>query len=235
MHISTPLNKDRVRNHLTYSSWKYLLLVVCAIFGWSLIYTVTAPRVPEDKRIDLYVLSYSADQEKINAFILPIAQEVTPEMESVSSVGMVPDSTYGAMQLTAYFAAGDGDIYFLDENYFKSFASNGVFLPLEDLVADGTIAVSDVELSKGYVTYIESYDSEMRPVVGDQHLYGIPLDSFYGYMDGMGVDNRGLYAVIAANNKNDANVIPFFNALLQAGRGDMPQWLIDSMAQQENQ
>jgi hypothetical protein len=58
-------------------------------------------------------------------------------------------------------------------------------------------------------------------------LYGIPLDSFYGFMNGMQVDNRGLYAVIIVNNQNDENVIPFFNALLQAGRGEKEAWITE--------
>ena len=36
-------------------------------------------------------------------------------------------------------------------------------------------------------------------------------------VNGMQLDNRGMYAAIMVNNGNDANVIPFFNALLQAG------------------
>lgn len=231
MHIKTPMNKERLRNHLTYSSWKYLLLLVCAIFGWSLIYTVTERRVPEDKRIDLYVVTYSSNAELIDAFIQPIAQQVVPEMEQVASVALIPDATYGTMQLTAYFAAGDADIFFLSEEYFKTFASNGVFMPLEDMVADGTIDAGDVDLTKGYVTIVEGNDEDMNPIIS-QHLYAIPLDSFYGYMDGMNVDNRGLYAVIMMNNRNDTNVIPFFNALLQAGRGDMPQWLQEAQNNQ---
>lgn len=232
MHINTPLTKERLRNHLTYSSWKYVLLVICAVFGWSLIYTMTAPQVPQDKRIDVYLLSYSTETELSDAFIQPIGAAVVPEMESVSSVVLFPDETYSSMQLTAYFAAGDGDIYFLPETYFKSFASGGTFLPLEDLVANGAIDVGDVDLTKGYVTYVDSYDENMRPIIGDQHLYGIPLDSFYGYIEGMNMDNRGMYAVITANNQNDENVIPFFNALLQAGRGEMPAWMKEQLEKQ---
>lgn len=225
MHIKTPLNQERLRTHITYSGWKYVLLIIIAIFGWNLIYTMTAYRSPEDKRIDLYVITYTSTAEYIDAFIKPIGEEVAPDMESISSVAMVPDATYGQMQLSTYIAAGDCDIIFLPESYFKPFASTGAFVALEDMVADGTIDVGDVDLSKGYVTLIDEYDPEMKPIVGEQHLYGIPLDTFYGYMDGMNVDNRGLFAAVLINNQNDQNVIPFFNALLQAGRGEKPEWL----------
>jgi len=229
MHIHTPLNKNSIRTHLTYTGWKYVLLVVCAIFGWSLFFTVTRDTVPDDKRIDLYIVGRTGQKEAADAFIQPIAAEVTPEMESVSSVVIYPDSNYGNAQLIGPIMVGEGDIYILDETFFKSFASNGTFLPLDELVADGTIQVSDVDLSKGYVTAIESYDDDQRPIIGESRLYGIPLDTFYGYMEGMLMDNRGMYAVIAVNNRNDANVIPFFNAFLQAGRGEMPAELKDAL------
>ncbi len=227
MRINTPINKERVHNHLTYSTWKYMVLVVLAIFGWSLIYTTTAYRSPENKRIELYVQSNTASSETINAFLEPLWHEVVPEMETVYGVALMTSDDYTAsMQMMTYIAASEGDIYFVTEQYFKSFASQGAFLELDELVADGTLDVGDIDLSKGRVAMIEEYDDEGNPALYSQQLlFGIPLDTFYGYMDGMQLDNRGLYAVILANNQNDENVIPFFNALLQAGRGEKPEWI----------
>lgn len=226
MLIKTPLTKERIQNHFHYSSWKYLLLTIFGIFGWSLIFTVTAPRIPEDKRIDLYAMTYTATQESMDAFLQPIWEEVTPEMESVSSVVLVQGDEYSSyMQLTAYLAAGDGDIYFLTEQFFKAFAAQGAFLPLEQLVEDGAINVGDLDLTKGYVTMVSEYDENDQPIKSEMHLYGIPMDSFYGFMDGMQFDNRGMYAVILFNNQNDENVIPFFDALLEAGRGEKEEWI----------
>ena len=128
-------------------------------------------------------------------------------------------------------AAGEADIYFLNEQYFKSYAAQGGFLPLEDLVADGQLNVSDIDLTKGYVAYVEEYDEHDLPVKTSQHLYGIPLESFYGVMNGMQSDNRDMYAVITVNNQNDDNVIPFFNALLEAGRGEQEDWMTEKTEQ----
>lgn len=232
MRIHTPINKEQLRHHWNYNAWKYLLMVVLTIFGWSLIYTTTAYRSPQDKRIDLYVMTATATQEKMDAFMKPIWEEVTPDMETVSSVVLsVGDEYTSYMQLTTYIFAGDGDIYFITKDFFESFASQGAFLPLDDLVADGTLDVGDVDLKKGYVTQVLDYEMDAngleRPIMGERHLYGIPLDSFYGFMEGMQLDNRGLYAVVLAMNQNDENVIPFFNALLQAGRGEKEAWITE--------
>ncbi|MDO5326503.1 MAG: hypothetical protein Q4G00_07225 [Clostridia bacterium] len=226
MRIKTPINKETLKNHMTYSTWKYALMAACVIFGWSLIYTTTAYRSPQNKRVDVYIQSNTASSELIEAFLEPIWKETIPEMETVNGVSMSTIDDYTtSMQLMTYMAAGEGDIYFLTEQYFKSFAPNGSFLELDDLVANGVIQADGVELSKGYVAYVEEYDDNDRPVKTSRHLYGIPLDSFYGFMSGMQLDNRGLYAVISVNNQNDENVIPFFNALLQAGRGEKEDWI----------
>lgn len=226
MRMKTPLTKEKVRNHFTYGSWKYLLLAALAVFGWSLIFTTTAYRSPQDKRIDLYAQTTTTTAENMDAFLEPIWREVTPEMEVVSSVALMNLDDYStSMQLTAYMAAGDGDIYFLTEQYFKSFAAAGSFLELDALVENGTIQADGVDLSKGRVAVVTEYDENDQPVTAEQHLYGIPLDEFYGFMSGMQLDNRGLYAAILVNNGNDENVIPFFNALLQAGRGEKEEWM----------
>ena len=228
MRLKTPVNQETLRHHITYGSWKYIIMAVLVIMGWSLIYTTTAYRSPQDKRIDVYIQSNIGAQQTIDAFLEPIWKETVPEMETVSSVILTTVDDYTtSMQLMAYMAAGEADIYFLNEQYFKSYAGQGGFLPLEELVADGALNVGDVDLTKGYVAFVEDYDDNGLPTKTSQHLYGIPLESFYGFMNGMQIDNRDLYAVITVNNQNDANVIPFFNALLEAGRGEQEDWMTD--------
>lgn len=228
MRIKTPVNKETLKNHLTYSMWKYAVMAALVIFGWSLIYTMTAYRSPQEKRVDVYIQSNTASAEAAQAFMDPIWKETVPEMETVNAVVLpIIDDSTTMMQMMAYMAAGEGDIYFLNEQYFKSYASQGTFIPLEELAENGTLDLTDVDLSKGYVTYVEEYDDNDVPVKTSSHLYGVPLESFYGFMSGMQLDNRGLYAVIAVNNMNDENVIPFFNALLQAGRGEKEAWITE--------
>ena len=232
MRIKTPVNRDTVRHHITYSSWKYIVMAVMVLMGWSLIYTTTAYRSPQNKRIDVYIQSNIGSQEMIDAFLEPIWKKTVPEMETVSSVILSTVDDYTTtMQLMTYMAAGEADIYFLNEQYFKSYASQGGFLPLEDLIADGRLNIGDIDLTKGYITYVEEYDDNDLPVKTSQHLFGIPLESFYGFMNGMQIDNRDMYAVITVNNQNDENVIPFFNALLEAGQGEQEDWMTEQTEQ----
>lgn len=228
MRIKTPVNRETLKHHLNYGLWKYALMAACVILGWSLIYTTTAYRSPQEKRIDVYMLSNTASSELIDKFLEPVWKETVPEMEIVSGVVMsVLDDYTTTMQLMTYMAAGEVDIFFINEQYFKTYASQGYFVELEGMVESGQIDACGADLSKGYVAYVEEYDDQNRAVKTSRHLYGIPLDSFYGFMGGMQLDNRGLYAVITVNNQNDENVIPFFSALLKAGQGEKEEWITE--------
>ncbi len=228
MRIKTPVNRETLKHHLNYGLWKYALMAACVILGWSLIYTTTAYRSPQEKRVDVYIMSNTASSELIDKFLEPVWKETVPEMEIVSGVVMsVLDDYTTTMQLMTYMAAGEVDIFFINEQYFKTYASQGYFVELEGMVESGQIDACGADLSKGYVAYVEEYDDQNRAVKTSRHLYGIPLDSFYGFMGGMQLDNRGLYAVITVNNQNDENVIPFFSALLKAGQGEKEEWITE--------
>ena len=110
--MKTPLNAESLRQHFTYSWWKYLLVLVAGIFAVNLLMTVTAPRIPEDKRVDFYVYGLS-DADSLNAYMEKIRSGEMADMESMSSNTFFQDNNYGPMQLTTYIAAAEGDLYLL--------------------------------------------------------------------------------------------------------------------------
>ena len=50
------ITKEKIKNHFHYDKWKYILGIVLAVFSWSMIATVTAPRTPADKKVDIYLV-----------------------------------------------------------------------------------------------------------------------------------------------------------------------------------
>lgn len=216
MRLKTPINGEELKTHFTYNSWKYVLLVVAAVIIWSM-WGDKKPSYAEDKKIEVYVMTSTTDSEIINQFLEPLWQEYVPEMESVVSYTVPILDEYSMTQyFFTRFYAGEGDIYFLTEDYFKEYAAQGCFLPLEELVANGTIQTGGADLQNGYIKDV-IYNSDQEPVSTESHLYGIPLDSFDGYQSKIGLYNKKMFASIVVFNKNDENVIPFFNVLLQAG------------------
>lgn len=226
MRISTPVNKKTVKHHLDYHGWKYVLLVIIALAGWSLIYTMTKPVLPPDQRIDIYIQSETTMEDTIRSFVDPVWQETVPDVKEVNIATLMLTDEYNAsMQMMVHIGAVDGDIYLLDELYFQRFARQGAFVPLEPLVESGKLNVDGIDVQKGYQDNVLEYDKNDVPLKTENHLYGIPLESLYGFMTEMQVDNRKLYAVIANANGNEENVELFFNAMIQRGRGEKPDWL----------
>ena len=226
--MNTPITKERLANHFAYNAWKYLVVCACAIFGWSLVYTQTAYRSPQDKRIDVYIKSSTVSEALMESYFETLRKEVAPEMEIISGVTLLASSSddyYSQMQLTVYIAAGDGDIYILPASDFKSYAAQGCFVPLEGLTEDGAIDVTGIDTAAGYVTMQDEDEGAI-----ETHLYGIPIDTLYGFMDTLQLDNRGMVMAVLVTNQNDENVLPFVNQLIQKNRAEKPAWLIEQEA-----
>ena len=223
MKISTPVDGARVKTHLTYTFWLYILVAVAAFFGWNLLYTVTQYRAPEEKRIDLYIQSSTVSQQYAEAFMEPIWKECVPEMEVVDTVMLLSNSQdyYTSMQLTVYIMAQEGDIYVLSSSDFKSYAAQGVFIDLQPYIDNGQLDLSGIDLSAGQIAQVD----ENGLPKGERAQFGIPLSSLYGYATGMGLDNRDLILGVTVFSGNEENVITFLNGLIAAGRGEMPDWM----------
>lgn len=205
--MKTPVTKEKLQNHLSYSWWKYALLALVAIFGWNLVYSMTAYRAPEEKKIILGVYSYGSEAN-INAYMAQVRQELLPEMEEMETMYIMPDQAYGDMILTTRFAARDCDIYVLPRAQFQGYAAQGAFMPLEevlpDLIAD--LEATGVSLSRGNRT---------REDTGERHQYAVPCADLPGIQQMLQCDTSDMYVSICFSTGNDDNVIAFFDQFIR--------------------
>lgn len=201
--MKTPVTRDVLKNHLTYSLWKYLLLAVVAIFGWNLIYTATQYQVPEEKKIILGAYAYG-DGALANLYLEQVRAEVLPEMEQISAQFIMPDEMYGAMILSTRVAARECDIYLLPRDQFQSYASQGAFMPLDkvlpELVTD--LEAAGIHLNRGVRAVEET---------GEKHQFGIPCADLPGMAATLQCDVSDMYIAIFLYTGNDDNTIRFFD------------------------
>ena len=73
--MKTPLTKERLQSHFQYDWWKYLLSVLLCFLGWNLLFAVTAPQVPEEKKLDLMAYAVG-DQEAAGAWLEELREAV---------------------------------------------------------------------------------------------------------------------------------------------------------------
>ena len=202
--MKTPITRQRLRNHLTYNWWKYLLLFSIAIFGWNITYTVTRYRAPEEKKVivNLYVFG---DQDGLNAYMADINTSLMPDMEEMYCVFTTLDDAYGDMIFSTHMAASEGDIYLMDRDHFQQAAASGAFVPLEDeteMVA--ALEEAGVSLSQGWRTVSDT---------GERHLYGIPCASLPGLANYV-FDPSNCYMAVLISNHNDENVMQFLRVFV---------------------
>ena len=216
MKGKTRVTRKKSRAHITYDVWKYSLVIAAAIFGWDLLYSMTAYRSPADKRIDVYIQSPLVTEQRAEAFFQPIWEERVPDMEVVDSVILTSSTQdyYGSMQLTVYIMAQGGDVYLLSSSDFKTFASQGVFLDLQPAIDEGKLHVEGLDLSAGYVALV---DDNGLPT-GERQLFGIPASALGGIAEGLGMDTRDVVISVTSFSGNEENVLRFLDGMIQAGR-----------------
>ncbi len=205
--MKTPLTKEKIQHHLSYSLWKYALLALIAIFGWNLIYSMTAYQAPEEKKVVMGVYSFGSE-ENINAYMEQIRVDLMPDMEEMYASYLAPDATYGDMILSTRIVARECDIYVLPRTQFQNYAAQGAFMALEEVCPDliAELEAAGVALSRGNRALEET---------GEKHQYGIPCANLPGMQPMLLSDTSDMYACIFAVTGNDENVIKFFDQFIR--------------------
>ena len=80
--MKTPINKKTLTQHFQYSWWMYLLSAVLCFFLWDLMYTVTAPRTPDNEKLELYLYAYG-EENAVNDYLEKVH---TTEMSDVTEM-----------------------------------------------------------------------------------------------------------------------------------------------------
>lgn len=200
--MKTPVNSRTLKQHFTYSWWKYLLIAVLAFGLVDLLYAVTAYRAPADKKIEFYVYG-SMDTEKLTAYMEHVRETEMQDMEVLTPLLLMDDSTYGPMQLMTYLAAGEGDVYLLPRDEFISYVSSGILLPLEneeELMS--LFNEAGISLQSGWRRNTET---------GETHLCGIPQNKLPGL--GQYAYARDGFLCVIASGGNDENALKFLRIL----------------------
>jgi len=221
--MKTPVTKKRIQDHFAYCWWKYALVLLLSFMGWSIFYSVTAYRPPEEKKVIVGVYSNGSDTN-LNAYMQQVRQLHMPEMEDMSGMYILPDQTYGDMLLTTRIVANECDLYILPGTQFQSWASQGAFMPLEEvlpsLVAD--LEAAEVSLSRG---------RRLNTETNEKHLYGIPCKDLPGAMNLLLSDTSDMYISIFHSTGNDENVLHFTDLFVRDLLSETPTSIAPAPAQ----
>lgn len=211
------ITRKRLKNHFVYGWWKYLLAVVLCVMGVDLIFSMTAYRPPEDKKIELYMCNGYANTELLREELWPVLVERYPQQEelTVLNIDLTSGDIYAPMQFSTYIAAQQGDVCLLPRSEVEKLTADGAdsaFVELTPYLENGVIDASGVELEAGM------YRSE----AGETGLYAIPTDSLYGLLD-YGCDPAGGMLCIMAFSGNQDTAAGVVGMLLDMLSGEAPE------------
>lgn len=198
----TPVNKSTLKHHFTYYWWLYLLIAVLSVLCISLLYTMTAYRVPNEKKIHLIVYGL-LDYDRMDGYMESVRSHDLPDMEKMDSEQVLPDDVNGLSTLSTRVYASEGDIYVLPMDTFSDYAEAGILMPLENDRELNEILGDQADTTRGW--------RSLRNSDGESHLFGIPLDQLPGLSPYL-FANRG-FICVAYGSTNPDNTLKFFRIL----------------------
>lgn len=211
------LSRKRIYDYLTYSWWKYLALVVVSVMGVDLLFTMTAYRVPENRKVEVYVLNGYVDAERLHKELWPALLESYPDQEEmiVQNINIASGDMYAYMQFSTYVAAQQGDVCLMPASEVEKLASEGAeqaFLELTPFIESGVIDTGDIDLT----------DGRLRNSEGVEGLYAIPADSLYG-LYALSNNPEDAMLCILAFSGNDEPSAAVLNTMIERYRTEKPE------------
>ena len=194
------LSRKSILNYLMYSWWKYVVLVVVCVLGVDVLFTVTAYRVPEEKKVEVYILNDFIDSDRLQEQLWPelLAFDAAQEEMFVQNINLSSNDMYAYMQFSTYVAAQQGDVCLMPAAEVKKLAADGAehaFLELTPYIERGLIDPMDIDLAAGM----------MRSSEGVEGLYAIPADSLYGLLELNNDPAGSMLCVLDYNGNDDAS------------------------------
>lgn len=209
--------KKSVYDYLTYSWWKYLALVIVCVMGVDLLFTMTAYRTPEDKKLEIYVLNGYVDAQRLQDELWPKLLEEYPEQEKmvVQNINILSNDMYSYMQFSTYVAAQQGDVCLMPVSEVEKLASEGAeyaFMELTPFIESGVIDPRGIDVTPGL----------FRSSEGVEGLYAIPADSLYG-LYALNNDPKDAMLCILDYNGNEEPAAATLDLMIELYRTEKPE------------
>lgn len=221
------ITKKWLKNHWTYSWWKYLLLVCVCVMGVNVLFTSTAYRPPEEKKIELYVCNGYVDQQSMQDQVSEVFFARFPEQEemTVMNINLASDDMYVQMQFTTYLAAQQGDVLMIPQSHVYQLAgeaADNAFLELTPYIESGVIDPEALGVQP-----LKLKDSE-----GIEGVYAIPADTLYGLFE-LGNAPENSYLCLTAFSGNEDTAAAVLSMLFELYQTEKPDGY-DSRYKPEN-
>ena len=203
----TRLTWSRFREHLRKYGWIYLVGIAVCLVCTNLLWTTTAPRVPDDQAVVIFLADGYSNPKPladVAEAILKRSQEYDNTLEEVEFQSLMyadPSVDYtGPMVLMARLSTGEGDAFLASQVVMDSLVNSEVLLHLDEPVKSGWMA--DYGLEPYYVTVTDEETGEQ-----DTYLAGLKIDKLAALSKAQAFNNEGAYLAVTSNGTNQETTL----------------------------
>ncbi len=206
MPVKTPINKKTLSQHFHYSWWMYALSAILCFFLWDLLYTVTAPRTPDNEKLELYLYAYG-ESAAVDTYLENVHATEMSDVTEMTAQYLMPDESSGLMVLATRMMAGEGDLFLLPRDSFQSYAGQGLFVALDELEGiEEMCENAGINIERGW---------RKNQDTGERHLYGLPTSSMNQIPSWTYAGANEMYLCIRVYNGNDENAEKLLRIILR--------------------
>ena len=203
----------------------YLIGVAACLFGTNLLWTMTAPTVPPEQSVIIYLAAGYSNPEPLSGIANEMLAETqkkdntlrTVEFQSLQYVESEMDYS-GPMALLARLSVGEGDAFLASRQVMDQLVLGGALLPLDEIVESGWM--SGLELEPYYVTVEDGETGEEST-----YLAGLRLDTLDALSEMDAFRNEDAFLAIPANGTNQDTTLYALEIMVDA----LQQWQPDML------
>ena len=223
--VNTKIDDYKIRQHMHYSWLHYIVGFVVLMMGWWLVFDITQEVISNYDRVDVAMVGLMLDDKPLIAMCDELLQtqfdeEQWPGIRAMKFVNIQHDENeegdgyYTNMKLLTSIMEREYDVFIVPIQQFNALAPQGAFLPLDDLMAEGRIALDgDVEtITQMALDGLPDLYADKLNMVCTYGIYTDVLTDFYK----TGYDPEGKILAIASTTENRSEGI------------ELVQWLYDN-------
>ena len=138
------ITREKIIEHFRHDWYQYIIVAVAALAITSLVALVLADKVPDEKRIDIMMISSPCPSYAFGYISdLMLADEELEQYDEIQFYHMDKDNADRTMQLPQWLIAGEGDVFIMNEENFRYLVENGAIIPVDEYISNGSLVLPD--------------------------------------------------------------------------------------------
>lgn len=195
----TSFSWRKLREHLRKYLWIYILGVALCLFGTSLLWTVTRPRLSIEQTVNICLADAYSNPDPLKDIADDVLARTQPLDEALKQVSfdslMFSDDYASRMVLVTRLSVGECDAFLASQSAMDALATSGALTPLDGYVAEGWLSAYGLE--PYYATVEDEETGE-----GETFLAGLRIDSLTALLRRGAFNNEGAFLCVANNGGN---------------------------------